>query len=87
MHAMIFMGPPQALQVSISILNTRLSRCAHVIDARCWAGMTNARCLLLDANTPEFAFGYLTRSGRIDMQRLRRVSPEFVTLYGASRNA
>lgn len=29
----------------------------------------------------EFAFSYLTRSGRIDMQRLRELSPEFVAAY------
>ncbi|STO69991.1 Uncharacterised protein [Escherichia coli] len=34
MQAMTFMAPPQPLQVSMSILKTRLSRCAHVIDAR-----------------------------------------------------
>ncbi len=37
MQAMTFMAPPQPLQVSMSILKTRLSRCAHVIDARRWA--------------------------------------------------
>lgn len=70
MQAMTFMAPPQPLQVSMSILKTRLSRCAHVIDARrCagvagssatltllplprFAGVTNARCRLLGANTP-----------------------------------
>jgi len=31
MQAMTFMAPLQAGQVSISILNTRLSHCAHVI--------------------------------------------------------
>ena len=69
MQAMTFMAPPQSLHVSMSILKTRLSRCAHVIDARrcagvagssaplTWlplprfAGVTNARYLLLGANT------------------------------------
>ena len=39
MLAMILTSPPHLLQVSISILNTRFSRCAHVIEARfsaCW---------------------------------------------------
>jgi hypothetical protein len=86
MQAMTFMAPPQALQVSMSILKTRLSCCAQVIAmdgmyagfagaktghrrSRCagvagssatltllplprFAGVTNARCLLLGANTP-----------------------------------
>jgi hypothetical protein len=39
MQAMTFMAPPQALQVSMSMLKTRLSRCAHVIDPRPCAGV------------------------------------------------
>ncbi len=35
--ATIFVGPPQAWQMSM--LNTRLSRCAHVMAARCSAGV------------------------------------------------
>jgi len=29
----------------------------------------------------EFAFDYLTRSGRVDMERLRGISPRFVEQY------
>lgn len=35
----------------------------------------------------EFAFSYLTRSGRIDMQRLRETSPGFMRRYEAHRAA
>ena len=70
MEAMTFMAPPQALQVSMSMLKTCLSRCAQVNEARrsvgvggssftlAWlllprfAGVTNARCLLLGAKSP-----------------------------------
>ncbi len=31
----------------------------------------------------EFAFSYVTRSGRVDLERLRKTSPEFVALYEA----
>ena len=34
MQAMILTAPPQARQVSMSMLNTRFRRCAQVIDAR-----------------------------------------------------
>ena len=67
MLAMIRTAPPQREQVSISIWNTRLSRCAQVMAA--WrsaavlgepgprrgprrAGVTCARRLWLGANTP-----------------------------------
>ena len=39
MQAMTFMTPPQAWQVSISMLNTRLSRCAQVMAAWRSAGV------------------------------------------------
>lgn len=70
MQAMIQTTPPQAGQVSMSILNTRFRRCAQIMDARRSADVcdssdtfslfplpraafvTNARCLLLGANTP-----------------------------------
>jgi hypothetical protein len=29
----------------------------------------------------EFAFGYLTRSGRVDLERLRGISPQFIATY------
>jgi hypothetical protein len=29
----------------------------------------------------EFAFSYLTRSGRVDMERLRVLSPGFIARY------
>ena len=38
-QAITFMAPPHSLQVSMSIWNTRLSRCAHFIDARRPAGV------------------------------------------------
>ena len=34
MQAMILTLPPQSLQVSMSILNTRFKRCAQAIEAR-----------------------------------------------------
>ena len=46
MQAMTFMAPPQPLQVSMSILKTRLSRCAHVIDARRCAGVAGSSATL-----------------------------------------
>jgi hypothetical protein len=39
MQAMILTWPPQVLQVSTSILNTRFRRCAQVIAARRSAGV------------------------------------------------
>ena len=89
-QAMTFTAPPQALQVAMSILKTRLSRCAQVIDARrsagvggssatlAWlplprfAGVTNARCRPLGANTPcnrvSFTRGFGTRAARLAMK-------------------
>ena len=34
----------------------------------------------------DFTFGYITRSGRIDMTRLRAMSPQFMARYEASRS-
>ncbi len=108
MQAMTFMAPPQPLQVSMSILKTRLSRCAHVIDARrCagvagssatltllplprFAGVTNARCRLLGANTPwkrvRLTLGFGTRGGQpVDGELLQFLSPlgwEHINLTG-----
>ena len=31
----------------------------------------------------EFAMSYITRSGRVDLERLRRTSPQFITAYEA----
>jgi hypothetical protein len=31
----------------------------------------------------EFAMSYITRSGRVDLERLRKTSPAFVTAYEA----
>ncbi|MBB3811546.1 hypothetical protein FHS81_003661 [Pseudochelatococcus contaminans] len=94
------MAPPQPLQVSMSILKTRLSRCAHVIDARrCagvagssatltllplprFAGVTNARCRLLGANTPwkrvRLTLGFGTRAASLAMNLdfLKRAFPK-----------
>jgi len=33
----------------------------------------------------DFAMSYITRSGRVDLERLRRSSPAFVAAYEASR--
>ena len=38
MQAMLLAPPPQASQVVMSMLNTRLRRCAQVTAARCSAG-------------------------------------------------
>jgi hypothetical protein len=35
----------------------------------------------MDLPSLEFAFSYLTRSGRVDMHRLRGVSPRFLADY------
>ncbi len=42
MQAMILTWPPQFLQVSMSILNTRFRRCAQVIAARRSAGVASS---------------------------------------------
>ena len=55
MQAMTFMAPPQPLQVSMSILKTRLSRCAHVIDARRCAGVAGSSATLTLLPLPRFA--------------------------------
>ena len=39
MHAMMRIGPPQAVQVSMSMPNTRFNRFAQVIALRCSAGV------------------------------------------------
>jgi benzoate-CoA ligase family protein len=33
----------------------------------------------------DFGFDYITRSGRVDMERLRKMAPEFMTQYEASK--
>lgn len=40
----------------------------------------------MDKPPLDFAFDYVTRSGRIDMDRLRKLSPEFMTEYEAYKN-
>lgn len=35
----------------------------------------------------DFAFDYITRSGRIDMERLRRMAPEFMARYEAEKGS
>ncbi len=42
MQAMIRTAPPQAGQVSMSMLNTRFRRCAQVIEARRSAGVRSS---------------------------------------------
>ena len=46
MQATILTLPLQLLQVSMSMLNTRFRRCAHVIDARRSAGVDSLRCAI-----------------------------------------
>lgn len=41
----------------------------------------------MDLPAMEFAFSYLTRSGRLDMERLRKISPEFIAAYESYRGA
>jgi benzoate-CoA ligase family protein len=41
----------------------------------------------MDLPPLDFAFDYLTRSGRLDMPRLRELAPEFMARYEASRAA
>jgi len=45
MLAIILTLPPHSLQVSMSILNTRFKRFAHVIEARFSAGVWSFRAL------------------------------------------
>ena len=33
----------------------------------------------------DFAMSYITRSGRVDLERLRRASPKFVARYETER--
>jgi hypothetical protein len=33
----------------------------------------------------DFAFDYMTRSGRVDMQRLRGIAPRFMQRYEAEK--
>ena len=40
----------------------------------------------MDKPPLDFAFDYVTRSGRIDMDRLRKLSPEFMAEYEAYKN-
>jgi len=35
----------------------------------------------------DFAMSYITRSGRVDLERLRKLSPRFVARYERERNA
>ncbi len=34
----------------------------------------------------DFAMSYITRSGRVDLERLRKLSPRFVARYESERN-
>lgn len=50
MQAMTLTAPPHLQQVSMSMLNTRLRRCAQIMDARCSAGVggsSNSQAFLL----------------------------------------
>jgi 2-polyprenyl-6-methoxyphenol hydroxylase-like FAD-dependent oxidoreductase len=41
----------------------------------------------MELSPPEFAMSYIMRSGRIDIERLRKLSPRFVERYEGERNA
>ena len=41
----------------------------------------------IDKAPLDFAFDYITRSGRVDMDRLRRMAPEFTARYEAEKRA
>ncbi len=53
MHAMIRIAPPQAGQVSMSIPNTRLRRCAQVMPDK--AGLSIAACRSAGVDSSGFA--------------------------------
>jgi hypothetical protein len=41
----------------------------------------------MELEPPDFVMSYITRSGRVDLERLRQVSPRFVAAYRAARPA
>ncbi len=51
-HATIRTDPPQAEQISMSILNTRLRRCAQVIEARRSAAVGSSASAAATAKPP-----------------------------------
>ena len=55
MQAITFTAPPQSRQVSMSILKTRFSLCAHVMDARHSAGVGGSSATLAGGPLPRFA--------------------------------
>ena len=61
-HATIPTDPPQAGQVSISILNTRLRRCAQVIEARRSAAVGSSASAAATAGPPLPRLAGVTRA-------------------------
>jgi len=62
MHAMILSAPPQARQVSMSMPNTRLSRCAQLIDARRSTGVCSCESPVEGRFVPLPRFAGVTRA-------------------------
>ena len=62
MQAMILTGPPQLLQVSMSMLKTRFRRCAQVMAARRSAGVVSSGASAVRALLPLPRLAGVTRA-------------------------
>jgi 2-polyprenyl-6-methoxyphenol hydroxylase-like FAD-dependent oxidoreductase len=69
-----------AYEAARKLIATRLVTAANASAA--WYERFAAHMAL---SPMEFAMSYITRSGRVDLERLRRSSPAFVAAYEASR--